>query len=69
MSALAGDLISGVIVTLVAIQHYAFIVIAGSNSIKTIFLENFEEIMEYKPSKQFVTDKLKKTENPRIISP
>ena len=35
----------------------------------TIFLENFEEIMEYKPSKQFVTDKLKKTENPRIISP
>jgi len=35
----------------------------------TIFLENFEEIMEYKPSKQFVNDKLKKTENPRIISP
>lgn len=35
----------------------------------TIFLEDFEEIMEYKPSKQFVTDKLKKTENPRIISP
>ena len=35
----------------------------------TIFLENFDEIMEYKPSKQFVTDKLKKTENPRIISP
>jgi hypothetical protein len=35
----------------------------------TIFLENFEEIMEYKPSKQFVNDRLKKTENPRIISP
>ena len=35
----------------------------------TVFLENFEEIMEYKPSKQFVNDKLKKTENPRIISP
>ena len=35
----------------------------------TIFLENFEEIMEYKPSKQFINDKLKKTENPRIISP
>ena len=35
----------------------------------TVFLENFEEIMEYKPSKQFINDKLKKTENPRIISP
>ena len=35
----------------------------------TIFLEDFEEIMEYKPSKQFVTDRLKKTENQRIISP
>ncbi len=35
----------------------------------TVFLENFEEIMEYKPSRQFVNDKLKKTENPRIISP
>ena len=33
------------------------------------FLESFEEIMEYKPSKQFVTDRLKKTENPRLISP
>ena len=33
------------------------------------FLESFEEIMEYKPSKQFVTDSLKKTENPRLISP
>ena len=34
-----------------------------------LFLENYAEIMEYKPSKQFVTDKLKKTENPRLISP
>ena len=33
------------------------------------FLESFEEIMEYKPSKQFVTGSLKKTENPRLISP
>ena len=33
------------------------------------FLESFEEIMEYKPSRQFINDKLKKTENPRIISP
>ena len=34
-----------------------------------LFLENFADIMEYKPSKQFVTDNLKKTENPRLISP
>ena len=34
-----------------------------------LFLENYADIMEYKPSKQFVTDKLKKTENPRLISP
>ena len=34
-----------------------------------LFLENYAEIMEYKPSKQFVTDSLKKTENPRLISP
>ena len=34
-----------------------------------LFLENFADIMEYKPSKQFVSDNLKKTENPRIISP
>ena len=32
-----------------------------------IFLENVADIMEYKPSKQFVSDNLKKTENPRII--
>ena len=35
----------------------------------SLFLEDFAEIMEYKPSRQFVNDKLKKTENPRIISP
>ena len=34
-----------------------------------IFLENFAEIMKYKPSNQFVTSSLKKTENPRLISP
>ena len=34
-----------------------------------LFLENFEEIMEYKPSNQFVSASLKKTENPRLISP
>ena len=26
-------------------------------------------VMEYKPSRQYITDELKKTENPRIISP
>ena len=34
-----------------------------------LFLENFAEIMEYKPSNQFVREDLKKTENPRLISP
>ena len=34
-----------------------------------LFLDDFAEIMEYKPSKQFISKKLKKTENPRIISP
>ena len=34
-----------------------------------LFLENFADIMEYKSSKQFVTDKLKNTEKPRVISP
>ena len=34
-----------------------------------VFLEDFREIMEYKPSKQFISEDLKKTENPRIISP
>jgi len=35
----------------------------------SLFLENVEEIMEYKRSSQYVSDDLKKTENPRIISP
>ena len=35
----------------------------------TVFLEDFENIMEYKPSRQFVSEDLKKTENTRIISP
>ncbi len=34
-----------------------------------LFLENIDDIMEYKESSQYVTDSLKKTENPRIISP
>ena len=34
-----------------------------------LFLENIEDIMEYKESSQYITDSLKKTENPRIISP
>ena len=34
-----------------------------------LFLEDFENIMEYKPSNQFVSANLKKTENPRLISP
>ena len=35
----------------------------------SLFLEDFAEIMEYKPSRQFVNEDLKKTENPRVISP
>ena len=35
----------------------------------SLFLDDFADIMEYKPSKQFVSENLKKTENPRIISP
>ena len=35
----------------------------------SLFLENVEEIMEYKRSSQYISDDLKKTENPRIISP
>ena len=35
----------------------------------TLFLEDISDIMEYKPSRQLVSNKLKKTENPRIISP
>ena len=33
------------------------------------FFRDIENIMVYKESNQFVTDKLKETENPRIISP
>ena len=35
----------------------------------SVFFEDFAEIMEYKPSRQFVNEDLKKTENPRLISP
>ena len=34
-----------------------------------LFLEDFGDIMQYKKSSQYITDSLKKTENPRIISP
>ena len=34
-----------------------------------IYLRDMSNIMAYKPSKQFVSEKLKKTENPRLISP
>jgi len=34
-----------------------------------IFLRDISNIMEYKDSSQFITEKLKVTENPRIISP
>ena len=34
-----------------------------------LFLEDFANIMEYKESNQFVSNDLKKTENPRLISP
>ena len=33
------------------------------------FLENFGNIMTYKESSQYINDVLKKTENPRLISP
>ena len=35
----------------------------------TIFLENFKNIMTYEESSQYINDDLKKTENPRLISP
>ena len=35
----------------------------------SLFLDNVEEIMEYKESSQYISDNLKKTENPRLISP
>ena len=39
------------------------------NEYLNLFLEDFANIMEYKESNQFVSEDLKKTENPRIISP
>ena len=35
----------------------------------SLFLDDMSEIMEYKPSRQFVNKNLKRTENPRLISP
>ena len=35
----------------------------------SLFLDDMTEIMEYKPSRQFVNKNLKRTENPRLISP
>ena len=34
-----------------------------------IYLRDMSNIMTYKPSKQFISENLKKTENPRLISP
>ena len=34
-----------------------------------LFLRDMSDIMEYKRSSQYISDDLKKTENPRIISP
>ena len=34
-----------------------------------IYLRDMANIMTYKPSKQFISENLKKTENPRLISP
>ena len=35
----------------------------------SIFLRDIKDIMKYKKSNQFISDRLKETENPRIISP
>ena len=35
----------------------------------TIFLDDVKNIMKYEESSQYISDDLKKTENPRIISP
>ena len=35
----------------------------------SMVLDDTKEIMNYKKSKQYITNKLKKTENPRIINP
>ena len=34
-----------------------------------LYLRDMSDIMSYKPSKQFISKNLKKTENPRLISP
>ncbi len=34
-----------------------------------LYLRDMADIMQYKPSKQFISKNLKKTENPRLISP
>ena len=39
------------------------------NEYLTLFLENFSDVMTYQESSQYVSDDLKKTENPRLISP
>jgi len=39
------------------------------NQFVTLFLENFSNIMTYQESSQYISDDLKKTENPRLISP
>ena len=39
------------------------------NEFLTLFLEDFANIMTYQESSQYISDDLKKTENPRIISP
>ena len=35
----------------------------------TIFLDDIKNIMRYEESSQYISDDLKKTENPRLISP
>ena len=40
-----------------------------NSSFLSLFFDNFEDIMEYKESSQFINERLKKTENPRLISP
>ena len=39
------------------------------NEFLTLFLEDFANIMTYQESSQYISDDLKKTENPRLISP
>ena len=39
------------------------------NEFLTLFLEDFANIMTYQESSQYISDDLKKTENPRLLSP